>query len=897
MPEPIKLADIELRRPLRPIPVPGRYAWVQALVRLDARPLGWVTLPITAGECSIGVQNDCIVTQLGEAIQQRLVELGLEGAVPAEGLSLADLLLVHSPKQSRQLPSVTVAVCTRDRPDDLARCLEAISQLDYPEFEVVVVDNAPRTDGVKRLISERYPTVRYVLEPRAGLDWARNQAILTSRGEIIAFTDDDVVVDPGWLQAITREFEEDPAVMAVTGLVVPFELEASSQIYFEWYGGFSKGFRRRWFRYRTDDAGRRILIHGAGQFGTGANMAFRRSVFDRIGFFDPALDVGTPTNGGGDLDLYFRVLKAGYALVYDPDAVVRHRHRADDRSLNYQIEGWGSGFWAFAIRAGEAFPEERPGFREVARWWVRHWVLARLWRGFRRSERWILGPLKAEVLGALKARSAYRAARRRAATIAQEFGDPTATLVRSGEQGLDHHPGITGVRTIDLAEPVSALDGVGDCDRVRVYVALHGRPIGDLTVPSHGQPIPAAKLRQLIAAACGHQLLEPDHDLGSSVRWARTYGSLSRFLSRPDGSSPPLSQSDSAGHAVSVIVGTFDRPADLRRCLASLQRQSSARPIEIVVVDNHPASGLTPPVVAEFPGVVLVSESRAGVSYARNAGFVASHGDLILTTDDDVVVSPDWVERLVAPFSNANVALVTGNILPIELETESQRLFEDYGGLGRGFKRVDYGSTWFHWFTRRAAPTWDLGGTANTALRASLLGDRRIGLLDERLGPGTPTGVGEDTYLFYRTLAAGHHIVYEPAAYVWHRHRRDLPSLRRQIYNYSKGHVAYHLVTLFDDGDRRALWQIFYRLPGWHLRRLRRWLRGNRDYPLSLLFAEITGNLAGPWCLWRSVRRVKRLGRSAPYLAPEARDPEGSPAPDAGFDHASPGARPGATET
>ena len=66
---------------------------------------------------------------------------------------------------------------------------------------------------------------------------------------------------------------------------------------------------------------------GAGMFGTGANMAYRRSLFDKIGYFDPALDVGTATNGGGDLEMFFRVLKEGYVLVYEPRAVVRHRHR------------------------------------------------------------------------------------------------------------------------------------------------------------------------------------------------------------------------------------------------------------------------------------------------------------------------------------------------------------------------------------------------------------------------------------------------------------------------------------------------------------------------------------------------------------------------------------------
>ena len=68
---------------------------------------------------------------------------------------------------------------------------------------------------------------------------------------------------------------------------------------------------------------------GSGAYGTGANMAFRRSLFHQIGFFDPALDVGTVTNGGGDLDMFYRVIQEGHTLVYEPRAIVRHRHRRD----------------------------------------------------------------------------------------------------------------------------------------------------------------------------------------------------------------------------------------------------------------------------------------------------------------------------------------------------------------------------------------------------------------------------------------------------------------------------------------------------------------------------------------------------------------------------------------
>ncbi len=240
---------------------------------------------------------------------------------------------------------------------------------------------------------------------------------------------------------------------------------------------------------------------------------------------------------------------------------------------------------------------------------------------------------------------------------------------------------------------------------------------------------------------------------------------------------------------VSVVVATLDRPGDLRECLRCLTAQMSPRPVEIIVVDNHPASGLTPPVVAEFPDVALVSERRTGLAYARNKGFTTSKGDIVVATDDDVTMPGDWLEKLVAPFLRPDVMIVTGNVLPRELETKAQRLFEAYGGLGRGSDRKIADRDWFRQF-RTAVPTWDLGATANAAFRAAIFHHPQIGLMDEALGPGMPSGVGEDTYLFYKVLKAGSTFVSEPAAYVWHRPRADMPALGREGYQDRKGRVG-----------------------------------------------------------------------------------------------------------
>lgn len=419
---------------------------------------------------------------------------------------------------------------------------------------------------------------------------------------------------------------------------------------------------------------------------------------------------------------------------------------------------------------------------------------------------------------------------------------------------------------VDLSQPLQPLIDVLTCSQVNVGVAWKDHPLGNVNIANYHQPISVTQLREAIVDGLGFKLLEPERDLNKDVAWAQTVATLMQHYV-PVEDETTARQAELPPHiSASVVIATLDRPDDLRRCLRSLMAQVSPRPVEIVVVDNNPSSGLTPPIVAEFPGVVLVSEQRKGLAYARNAGFVASTGDIVIATDDDVIIPPGWLEKLVTPFARSDVMIVTGNVLPFELETTAQYLFEIYGGLGRGFTRIEVNGDWFEGFRYRAVPTWNLGATANAAFRATIFSHPQIGLMDEALGPGMPSGVGEDTYLFYKVLKAGYTLVYEPTAYVWHKHRRDMPTLRRQIYNYSKGHVAYHLTTLLRDHDLRALVRLGIDLPGAHKWRIQEWLRGRSEYPLSLTLVEIWGNLAGPWTLWRSRRRAKREGRSPSYL-------------------------------
>ena len=412
------------------------------------------------------------------------------------------------------------------------------------------------------------------------------------------------------------------------------------------------------------------------------------------------------------------------------------------------------------------------------------------------------------------------------------------------------------VRMIDLTKPLEAIAGLSRYTAVRVFLRRSDRLLGTFDILTDGAAsVSVERLKLAIAADFGTRMFKEE--------LARTLGGTPSEVS--ESRVTPVRP-----HAVSIIVPTVNRPDDLRRCLESLMSQSTRHSIEILVVDNKPASPSSAVTVArQFPSVRLVTESRPGLSYARNAGIAAATGEIIVTTDDDVVAPGEWIEKLIEPFARAEVMAVTGNVLPFELETESQCQFEIYGGLGKGYKPREFTRTWFL-AQRDGVPTWDIGATANAAFRAACFRDLAIGLLDEALGAGTPTGCSEDTYLFYRILKNGGTIVYLPSTYVWHRHRPSMKSLRHQVYAYSKGHVAYHLTTLTREGDRRALWRLAT-LPKVHCQRIWHRLRGWSDYPIPITLIEIAGNLAGPLALWRSRRRVRRLTPSTrlhPHAVP-----------------------------
>ena len=416
----MKLLTVEVESPLPDVPHPSMgEQWV--LVRFHREPLG--ILQFTQG---------CSASKLAATIAQRFSD-GILRHIAADSLadggrtSLATIGDVCPRLDDTALPTMTAAVCTRNGANRIAECLDALAALEYPPglLDVIVVENAPTDDETRHVVA-RYPSIRYVAEPTPGLDWARNRAIAEARGEIVAFTDDDVSVDRGWASAIGRLFKSDPAIEAVTGLIVADEMDVESQRLFEQYGGFGRGFDREYFRVDTAAGEKAARRHaGAGRFGAGANMAFRRSIFERIGTFDPALDVGTPTNGGGDLEMFFRVLKEGGTLVYEPSATVRHRHRRTYEALKTQLTNNGVGFYSYLVRSAHVYPDERANIVRLGTWWLYYWNLRRLARSFVKPSEFPRDLIVAELRGSFTGLNRYARAKEQAARLdASRAGDP-----------------------------------------------------------------------------------------------------------------------------------------------------------------------------------------------------------------------------------------------------------------------------------------------------------------------------------------------------------------------------------------------------------------------------------------------------------------------------------------
>jgi O-antigen biosynthesis protein len=357
---PARVLDIEIGGAVPAVDAPahpdgGRYRAALVLVRLHGCPLGTVKFDLASGP----VPTEQVAGRIWETLRTPILAHLAEDRLPAvETLSISGIAHEGEPAcqhaEEGSFPFTSVVISTHERPGPLSLCIDSVLRADYPGFEVLVVDNAPRTSATRDMIAERYagdPRVRYLLEPTPGASAGRNFGLRAATGEVVAFVDDDVLADRLWLRNLVLGFQAAPGVACVTGMILPAELETPAQVWIEEFGGFDKGYQHQIFDLGEFAPADPLYPYAVGKFGSGASAAFDPAVLRRVGGFDTALGPATPARGGEDIDVFLQIILAGYRLVYEPRSLVRHHHRRDYADLRRTVQSYGVGLSAVLTKA------------------------------------------------------------------------------------------------------------------------------------------------------------------------------------------------------------------------------------------------------------------------------------------------------------------------------------------------------------------------------------------------------------------------------------------------------------------------------------------------------------------------------------------------------------------
>jgi len=212
-----------------------------------------------------------------------------------------------------------VFVCTHNRPKELLGVIKSLKEA-RGNFNIFVIDSSDNPLKKQQTIGCKY-LYKKGMKP---LSEKRNLAIKISKAKYIAFTDDDCIVDKNWVVELLGGFQESGKIACCTGLTLPYKNYINSE--YEKRYSFSKiGKEKKLIKKK--------LFVNLWRLGHGNNMILRRDIFSKIGLYDVNLGVGTQGLAGEDTDMFYRILKAGYYLFYDPGAIVYHKHLIKDSEI------------------------------------------------------------------------------------------------------------------------------------------------------------------------------------------------------------------------------------------------------------------------------------------------------------------------------------------------------------------------------------------------------------------------------------------------------------------------------------------------------------------------------------------------------------------------------------
>jgi GT2 family glycosyltransferase len=379
------------------------------LVRLHSSPIGVIDVALSGNDME-HVFDEASQQLDSEIAEHRSQDDALRTSSDGDPSCLADREAFGD-----DAPLVSVVLATKNRHVLAKRCLESIYQLEYPNFEVVVVDSSDGNE-TETLINERFRDVRYVRNHAGRVCVAKSRGAKAATGQYVAFTDDDAEVDRHWVSGLVLALETSPTVACATGLVMPLELETRAQGLFEESGAFVEGIRPRRISLANREPGS-LLPYATGRIGAGVNMAWRNDVLTKLGYFDIALDVC----GAEDLAIFFDALCAGYEIAYEPSAIVWHQHRRTMEELRAQTLWHSTGLGAYLTRCLVKEPRRTWDLVKRIPSGLRYGFAARSVRNNKKSESFPRDVTRQEFIGFVKGPAAYvkgaSAARRSKSTV------------------------------------------------------------------------------------------------------------------------------------------------------------------------------------------------------------------------------------------------------------------------------------------------------------------------------------------------------------------------------------------------------------------------------------------------------------------------------------------------
>jgi len=748
---------------------------------------------------------------------------------------------LHQPRSDSQPVnhSVTVVVCidARKAPEweTLDVLLWSLNRQIHQTIQILVIEYGGRTAIVQDSVAAQAMNVEY-FQVNDGLLMAQRLALEKAKGDVVGFVGDQTVVDPYWSGAIASLFDRNPNIEIVTGLTLPQSIESDRQAWHESMYGKAQGFERRWIQW---DNSTKWTDLGMTQYGSDLNFAVRRSAkFD-----------------GSVWQMLLKELVQGQTIVYEPRAIVRVEVPKTDHEIEAKVYREVRSFYQYLNYISHEYPMLRSKLLVLGIWRFGR-VLGAYIKGYGLPRSWFRSELRGishEVL------NLNTSAKHSVKPIVRSWPQ-IKTSLRAGQ-----------VETIDLSQSLQPIHT--DAKLLRLYVKWCDRLLGFVEISSHNQTIGIDRIADALVDKLLIQILSIPFDGNASKAWSALEQNFNNYFT-PANSPKVIAPIDRLPNSipVTIIVPTCDRPDDLRNCLTHLHQIKTDRSIEIIIVDNRPQLDSAAIVVNDFPGVILIQEPRPGSSYARNAAFGASTGDIVVTIDDDVTVPNDWLEKLLVPFNRPEVMSVCGGVLPLVLDTSAQVMFEQIkGGLCFGYEKREVDRAWLDSFKNGIPPIWELGVSANSAFRAEIFSDPTIGLMEETLGAGMPSAGGEENHFAYKILRAGHTIVYDPGAYVYHRHRQTIKEFYKQLQGYMVSSPALLLTLWINEGDIRGRQHLLFEMPCYLWQCWRDRLLGKDKTPWPILFYELKGYLIGFNGYYKSQKIVQKQGRSTPYISPNDR--------------------------